>query len=171
MVSVQFQFSLLLEPNLEAVRACRNPIPLPDAHLICTAGLLPAQNTVRRSFRLHQQLVLQARADLFTVFNHPNSEGPSTTLPRHSSANQHRCSERRSARGGSGFYQVGPCSVASGDAAYLLTRIAYSRRLVRPSCDLSFAELSGWDRKPTERHFGISIRSPRTLFRCFPRNS
>ena len=72
--------------------------PLPDAHLICTAGLLSAQKAVPRSFRLHQQFVLQARADLFTVFNHPKSEGRSTTLPRYSSANQHRCSERRSAR-------------------------------------------------------------------------
>src|SRR5260370_5920040 len=45
-----------------------------------------------------------------------------------------------------------------------------SHTLIRPSCDLSFAELSGWDGKPTERRFGILIRSPGTLLRCFLRD-
>ncbi len=38
----------------------------------------------------------------------------------------------------------------------------------RPLFDLSFAELSGWDGKPTERRFGIGIRRPGTLFRSSP---
>jgi hypothetical protein len=33
--------------------------------------------TLRRQFKIHERLALQARADLFNIFNHPNF-GPST---------------------------------------------------------------------------------------------
>jgi len=41
------------------------------------SGATNVDLTLRRQFKLHERLTLQARADLFNIFNRPNF-GPST---------------------------------------------------------------------------------------------
>ena len=39
-------------------------------------GATQVDLTLRRQFKLHERLALQARADLFNIFNHPNFGTP-----------------------------------------------------------------------------------------------
>jgi len=39
-------------------------------------GATQVDLTLRRQFKLHERLTLQARADLFNIFNHPNFGSP-----------------------------------------------------------------------------------------------
>jgi hypothetical protein len=61
-------------------------------------GATEVDLTLRRQFQLWERLALQARADFFKIFNHPNFGPLSTTsvLPLYS-ANRPRCWARRSA--------------------------------------------------------------------------
>ena len=58
-------------------------------------GATQVDLTLRRQFRLRERLSLQARADFFNIFNHPNFGPPSTTSVLLYSGNRPRCWERR----------------------------------------------------------------------------